>query len=152
MQGAKLHRKPGFPFGNPPLEIGFPQRFQDFRKFTTNTLSNGYHFKSTAFTLCTNYEGSYVKINMGAFQRYTTCLCPYHFLRVSSRKSWSKFWVSSTIFWVSRKSGNPVISLPEQMVHLIKWLKKNNIIMSRCAREVFPYIGLTKGYFEERKK
>ena len=40
MQGAKLRKIIWFPFGNPPLEFGFPELFQAFRKEAENLLES----------------------------------------------------------------------------------------------------------------
>ncbi len=36
LQGVKLRKIIWFPFGNPPLEIGFPNLLQDFRMDVEN--------------------------------------------------------------------------------------------------------------------
>ncbi len=38
IQGAKLRKKIGFPFGKPPQKFDFPKIFQAFRKETENLL------------------------------------------------------------------------------------------------------------------
>ncbi len=98
----------GFPSKNQPKKLGFPEIFRISIQKTplwvwvfediTNMLSLNFTRFCYLVILETSILIIIVLVRSRAFQRYTTCLCSGHFVRVSNRKTWPKIWISYTIF------------------------------------------------------